>query len=194
MLTPMRFKTFVFPHNPRVYEMSYKRTLALSKVPFGAYTIQDMGRTGRVLRGEGEFYGAGAYDMFKSLATVFYENSPGTLTHPLWNTTTAYLAELKLKQEPLLDYVWYEFEFWECYDKYDLTLKSAESLTDGSGAAASAPSGADSSVPSYHTVKSGETLWSVANLYAATVTELLAKNPQIKNPNLIYPGDELLVS
>lgn len=40
---------------------------------------------------------------------------------------------------------------------------------------------------------SGETLWGIALSYDIALTDLIAMNPQIKNPNLIYPGDEVLV-
>ena len=51
-LAPMRYKTFVWPHNPRVYSIEYKRKMAVNKVPFGRYYLQDLGITRRVMRGE----------------------------------------------------------------------------------------------------------------------------------------------
>ena len=109
-LAPMRFKEYVWPHNPRVYEMEYQKQLAVHGVPFGRYTLQNMGRRQRVLRGEGEFAGSGAYLEFQRLATVFYGETPGTLVHPVWVTTTAYFVHLGLRQEPMRNYVSYEFE------------------------------------------------------------------------------------
>jgi len=38
-------------------------------------------------------------------------------------------------------------------------------------------------------VKKGDTLWAIAKRYGVSLQELTAANPQIKNPNLIYPGD-----
>ena len=71
MLSPMRYKSFTFPHNPKIYTISYERQTATHKVPMGIYTMQDLGRNCRVLSGEGEFYGRDAYDIYKMLATVF---------------------------------------------------------------------------------------------------------------------------
>ena len=34
----------------------------------------------------------------------------------------------------------------------------------------------------------GETLWGIAQAWGITLGELLAKNPQLKNPNVIQPG------
>ena len=59
-LAPMRFKDYVWPHNPRIYEIRYTKDIASRRVPFGLYTLQNMGRGHRVLRGEGEFSGPGA--------------------------------------------------------------------------------------------------------------------------------------
>ena len=41
----------------------------------------------------------------------------------------------------------------------------------------------------YYTVKKGDTLSAIAVNYHTTVNKLVALNPHIKNPNLIYVGD-----
>ena len=41
----------------------------------------------------------------------------------------------------------------------------------------------------YYTVKKGDTLSAIAVKYHTTVSKLVALNPHIKNPNLIYVGD-----
>lgn len=42
-----------------------------------------------------------------------------------------------------------------------------------------------------HTVVPGDSLWKIAVRYEIGISELIAANPQIKNPNLIYPGDKI---
>ena len=74
---------------------------------FGLYHLQDLGRTRRVMEGEGEFVGADAYSQFGQLANVFYDSGPGLLVHPLWQTASAYFVALRLEQEPRPDYVRY---------------------------------------------------------------------------------------
>lgn len=183
-LQPMRFKDYVWPHNPRVYEINYKKDLVAHRVPFGLYTLQAMGRQHRVLRGEGEFSGEGAYSEFKRLATVFYSNEPGVLVHPLWDTTTAYFASLELKQEPTENYVKYAFEFWECYDGYTQGLRQLSS-TDVSG-------GKEEIL---HTVTGNETIWDIAGQYGVTVEDIAEDNPNIKNlANLSGGGTVVRVS
>lgn len=45
----------------------------------------------------------------------------------------------------------------------------------------------------YHTVKSGDTLFKIAKSVQLTLDQLLSLNPQIKNPNKIYRGQELVI-
>ncbi len=42
-------------------------------------------------------------------------------------------------------------------------------------------------------VKSGDTLWKIAVKYKVGISELIATNPQFKNPDLIYPGNKVYV-
>src|SRR5690606_7014304 len=45
----------------------------------------------------------------------------------------------------------------------------------------------------YYTVKKGDTLSHIAVRYKTTVSSLVILNPNIKNPNLIYPGQRIRV-
>lgn len=53
--------------------------------------------------------------------------------------------------------------------------------------------------PYYHhcktmyTVKSGDTMWSIANMFGIPLDCLIRANPQIPNPNLIYPGQLICI-
>ncbi|MGM0873531.1 MAG: SafA/ExsA family spore coat assembly protein [Bacillota bacterium] len=44
-----------------------------------------------------------------------------------------------------------------------------------------------------HTVKSGDTLWLIAQRYQVGLSEIIGANPQFKNPNLIYPGQKVYI-
>lgn len=50
-----------------------------------------------------------------------------------------------------------------------------------------------SGAPHTHTVKSGDTLWAIARANGVPLKSLIAANPQIANPNLIYPGQKVNV-
>lgn len=194
VLSPMRYKNFVWPHNPRVYSIDFTRHVAAKKVPFGDYILQDLGLGHRVLRGEGEFVGSDAYDTFKALTTVFYDGTPGLLVHPLWQESSAYFVELRLEQEPTEDYVKYSFAFWEDYAQYARTAKlltgeNAISAPIGGGGGSTSGNGGEV----WYTVKAGDCLWFIARDNGTTVEAIVALNPQLRNPNIIYPGDRLRI-
>ena len=44
-----------------------------------------------------------------------------------------------------------------------------------------------------HTVVKGDTMWKLAVKYEVGTSEIAAANPQIANPNLIYPGQVLTI-
>lgn len=44
-----------------------------------------------------------------------------------------------------------------------------------------------------YTVKSGDSMWKIAEKYQIGISEIIAQNPQIKNPSLIYPGQKISI-
>lgn len=44
-----------------------------------------------------------------------------------------------------------------------------------------------------HTVQRGDTMWRLAVRYEVGTSEIIDANPQIADPNLIYPGDVLMI-
>jgi len=44
-----------------------------------------------------------------------------------------------------------------------------------------------------HTVAKGDTMWKIASQYHVGTSEVILANPQISNPNLIYPGQVLTI-
>ena len=181
-LEPMRYKSYTFPHNPRTYTIAFERLTAVHKFPWGRYGVLFWGggRGGR--GGVGLLAGAGAYDEFKRLASLFYQDGPGILVHPVWQTASAYFTELSLAEEPLPDYVRYRFAFVEDFPGIREGLKEV-----AQGIAAAEQRRA------VYTVAQGDTLWGVAGRYAGAMEALLRANPAIKNPNLIRVGQQVVV-
>ncbi len=193
-LSPMRFKTFIWPHNPRTYTIGYERRMAVHPIPGGSCELEAMGQSYRVMQGEGEFIGPGAYDQFKALASLFYENTPGLLVHPVWQAANAYFVDLSLAQEPRSNYVRYRFSFWECPPIRDEGLREVTTGTGTSGQSGGSGQAAGGTAGTlFHTVAKGETLWAIANRYGIPLARLIAQNPQIKNPNLITVGQKVVV-
>ena len=44
-----------------------------------------------------------------------------------------------------------------------------------------------------HTVVKGDTMWKIASKYHVGTSEVIMANPQVSNPNLIYPGQVLTI-
>lgn len=96
---------------------------------------------------------------------------------------------LRLEQTPRPDYVRYSFEFWEEVGRYRGMADQAVQPVQGASGAAEQKM----SQPEYHRVVKGDTLWGLSGRYGVDLKELVALNPQIKNPNLIYVGQEVRV-
>jgi uncharacterized YkwD family protein/spore coat assembly protein SafA len=42
-----------------------------------------------------------------------------------------------------------------------------------------------------YTVQPGDTMWKIAVKYETGISEIIAANPQVKNPSMIYPGQKI---
>ena len=82
----------------------------------------------------------------------------------------------------------YSFTFWESSTQTDTAIRREETVSAGGGGTTGGGSAGRT-----HTVTAGETLWGIARDYGLALTELIARNPQIKNPNLILPGEQVNV-
>jgi LysM repeat protein len=90
--------------------------------------------------------------------------------------------------------------------QHGLTLSQIESLNPHAGHPAGnfndlwagdvliLGSGAQPPGATYYTVQSGDTLSAIAARYGLSLPEIEALNPQIRNPNLIYPGQSVRVA
>ncbi len=53
------------------------------------------------------------------------------------------------------------------------------------------PASATTPAKATYTVVKGDSMWKIAVRYEIGISEIIAANPQIKNPDLIYPGDKI---
>jgi LysM repeat protein len=72
-------------------------------------------------------------------------------------------------------------------------LSLAQTAFAASSPVVSATSAASTSDPFTYVVQPGDYLSAIANTYGTTVAAILALNPQITDPNLIYPGEVLTI-
>lgn len=47
--------------------------------------------------------------------------------------------------------------------------------------------------PVSYTVQAGDSMWKIATKYEVGVSEIIAANPSVSNPSMIYPGQKLTV-
>ncbi|CAK7080670.1 LysM peptidoglycan-binding domain-containing protein [Tissierella sp.] len=185
-LSPLKYKNYTWPVNPRTYSLRFEKNTAVHHYPYtNINEVDDTGMRPREVSGEGEFIGEGAYEEFKKLASIFYNNGPGPLIHPIWQIQQAIFNRLEVAQEPTPDYVKYSFSFIEHFPEVKVQEKKQVASSN------TAPKTQQKTTTKTHTVKKGDTMWAIAKRNKMNLKDLIAKNPQIKNPNLIYPGQKI---
>lgn len=98
MVISVRYKNYEWEHEPKITHISIR------KITNGAAILNE-------LKGTGEFFGIDAYNDFKNLASLFYNDEPGVLLYNGCRMEKAYFVELQLETDPIEDYVKYSFTF-----------------------------------------------------------------------------------
>lgn len=187
-LAPLKFKNYTWPVNPRSYSLRFEKNTAIHHYPYtNINEVDDTGMKPREVSGEGEFIGEGAYEEFKKLASVFYSRGPGSLIHPIWQIQQAIFTRLEVEQEPTPDYVKYSFSFIEHSPEVKVKVKQKASNSNTSNK----PKTSQKVKSKTYSVKKGDSLWLIAKRNGMSLQQLVKKNPQIKNPNLIHPGQKI---
>lgn len=172
----MKFKTFTWPNDPRTCRLQAQRATSLHKYPGGSYRLEDLGVKGRVLTGEGEFFGNMAYSYMDQLIRVYEEPGEGVLIHPLILLRKMMFTELEILEEPRAWYVAYRFTFTEC-DTEEYTASRKKPGSSG-----------------VYIARLGDTLYSIAMMNSVPLTRLLELNPEIKNPNVLTAGQVVRIA
>lgn len=110
----------------------------------------------------------------KPSTVVTYTVRPGDTLWSIaqrYDTTAARIAEINRLANPNL-----------IFSGQELLICCAAGSEDGSGGGTEVR----------YTVRAGDTLWGIARQYGTTVNELTRLN-NLKNPNLIYPGEVLII-
>ena len=109
----MQFRTFTWPNNPSMLRISASRNQKLFVLPFDGETVQDLGRAGREITGEGVFYGENAKGNCLALESLLHTNPSGMLTLPQGTAFQAYFYSFTYLQDTFPHYFSYTFAFRE---------------------------------------------------------------------------------
>jgi nucleoid-associated protein YgaU len=113
----MKYKTFTWPNNPSNISISFeKRTIKHEYPEIDGAEFEELGLGAKTFTGNGIFFGKNAYNNFIKLQKVFSDKTTGKLYHPKYGTFNVKMTKLTSKEEPLSDYVEYDFEFIENKD------------------------------------------------------------------------------
>lgn len=91
----LKYKTFVWPHNPTVYKEEYLREPQYYKGDDGEYYFDAMGDEKLTITGTGAFFGDDAFVQFKKLAKLLRRRRRGTWSIPSGVSGTATLPGWK---------------------------------------------------------------------------------------------------
>ena len=164
---PMRFAGCTFRHNPSKLRIEDAALMDAPQSPFAPPDSFRLGRKARIIRGEGELYGADCITQYRGLCALFERGERGLLSLPQLPPMTAYLSELRLEAEPREDVLSFAFAFVE-----------ALGATRGVSA--------DSVIV---TAQSGESLWDVAYAHGLSIDEAVRLNPQIEDIASLRAGE-----
>ena len=166
---PMRFDGYTFRHNPSKLTIEDAAAVAAILPPFDAPDSVRMGRRLRLVRGEGELYGADCLEQYRGLRALCEQGHRGLLSLPHLPPMTAYLRELSMSAEPREDILSFRFSFIEA--------RGESSPVD--------------SADVYIVAEQGESLWDIAYANGKGIDELAALNPQIRFIECLNIGEKV---
>lgn len=166
-LVPMRFKGVQWHHNPREIVFECEKHINELHAPFGRSYVQDAGRRNRLIKGEGELYGADCREQFARLYELFQSGGNGVLAIPGLCAVHAVFEELRLTGYARPDVLTYRFVFREM-------MEMTEEQTQTS-----------------YTPAQDETLWDVSCRFGIVIDRLVALNPWLRRPDEPLGGREV---
>lgn len=161
---PMRFKGVTWRHNPRELTFESEKQINELHAPYAGCTVQDTGRRGMCVKGEGELFGADCLEQFRALLALFREGGSGVLSIENVKPFHAVFESLTLIGKPKPDVLTYRFLFREVMSEAD-------------------------NVPHTYTPGENENLWDVSYRFGIGIDALMALNPQVKRPDILTEGE-----
>ena len=88
-LSRIRYKDFTFPNNTETTGFECERSYIKHKYPgLTGEELEDLGANAIIISGEGYFFGANAYNDFRSLYNEYKKEGVGTVSHPIFTQVT----------------------------------------------------------------------------------------------------------
>jgi len=169
----MKFKSFQWSHNPAKLNVTSERNIRELRMPFLGGVLQDCGSKKRVITGEGEFNGSNCLLDYQQLSALFSAGGSGLLSLPGVEPFMATLVSLELIGNAQPNCIAYRFVFWE-----DQSAKA--NLVQNTQLAC-------------RICTQDENLWEIATTYGTTVEKLIQLNPQVKWPNQLDEGEQVVL-
>jgi hypothetical protein len=113
--TTVSGKSFTWPNNPTTCILSNEKRVIKHQFPdIDGAELEELGMEPTTVSGSGVLFGPNAYSDWVQLNKMFMDKGLGLLWHPNWGSFTRMrFTKLNAKQEPLPDYVEYDYEFIE---------------------------------------------------------------------------------
>ena len=129
-LIPMRFKGVTWRHNPRELTFESEKQINELHAPYAGCTVQDTGRRGMCVKGEGELFGADCLEQFRALLALFREGGSGVLSIENVKPFHAVFESLTLIGKPKPDVLTYRFLFnlWDVSYRFGIGIDALMAL------------------------------------------------------------------
>ena len=155
----MRYKGFTFRINPLSVQITSSVSESKYHLPFKGQVHISKGADCRVLKGKGELKGSDCIEHYAELKALQLKGGEGVLSPPGLMPFKAYFTKLVAEADVTPDRIGYSFEFTE------VSAEEADTL------------------PEFHRVKEGETLYDIAFEYGLKAENLVELNPFIRRPD-----------
>lgn len=172
MLNSMiRFKGYVFEHNPRTLKITSKKNIASQSVLGEKSDIIETGDNSRVVTGEGSIHGEDCIYKFLKLFKLKEEKGSGILSLPNTKPFYAFFESLEFSADPMPNLISYKFIFIEDNSK-PLSRITSEI---------------------YYNLRADEDLWDVSHKFNMPIETLIKLNPQLMRTDDVEEGMSIRV-
>lgn len=169
-LCAMRFCGHTWHHNPKSLEISSGKKVVELEIPYADDVVKSFGEKPIKIKGVGELYGDDCLSQYEKLRKIYEKGENGILCLPKLPPMYACFETLTLLATKRKDVLTYSFTFSK------ICNEEKQEYTE-----------------EFVTVKSGQTLFDIANMCDTDVHKLVALNPQIMFINDLSVGERVRV-